>query len=99
MLRATSMVRYGNPFGMPSEDVAFPLLRVMRNQSGQATSPEPTATPEQIVKPEPARNPKTPTKRDRSGVVINVEFGRYNFDPENKAAVTDKYAQANYLIS
>ena len=80
--RSASIVRYGNPYGMPASDIAFPLLRQNRAaRAQQLTLPKPFAVPTPAPAP---RSDKSEPAEPRPGRVYatytryNRTTGRYN---------------------
>jgi RHS repeat-associated protein len=56
MSRAGSIARYGNPYGIPSRDIAFPVLRVQRQHRLQQQLQR--LLPNQQPQPKPQKQPK-----------------------------------------
>jgi RHS repeat-associated protein len=69
MQRSASIARYGNPYGMPARDIAFPLLREVQRQRT-----EPFPIPEPAPKPAPDREEE---RRPRPGRVY-VTYTKYD---------------------
>jgi len=70
MQRSASIARYGNPYGMPSEDIAFPVLRAQRElQTELATLPAPL--------PEPQPDEQGENKPVKPGRIY-VTYTKYN---------------------
>ncbi|HKV08113.1 MAG TPA: SpvB/TcaC N-terminal domain-containing protein [Thermoanaerobaculia bacterium] len=67
MQRAGSIARYGNPYGMPARDIAFPVLR-----EAQRLRADPYPVPEPAPAPDPERQ-----RRPRLGRVY-VTYTKYN---------------------
>jgi RHS repeat-associated protein len=63
--RSNSIAQYGNPYGSPSEDIGFPLMRNARRRNPPPVpTPDPTSDPKPEVKPAPDAPPKPKTQDD-----------------------------------
>ena len=75
MQRAGSIARYGNPYGMPSRDIAFPVLKAI-----EQNRTEPFPIPEPVPEPSPDKEEKRQPKPGRIYVTytkFNSQTGRY----------------------
>jgi len=75
MHRSGSMAGYGNPYGVPSPDIAFPLQRYLREHpptSGPA-APESEPQPAPVPLPEPAPKEPDEERRKRRITVYRAE--------------------------
>ena len=57
LLRTGSIARYGNPYGQPARDIAFPLLRTSRTRTRAPAVPAPYPIPGPGPSPAPAPEP------------------------------------------
>jgi hypothetical protein len=74
MRRGGSMARYGNPYGMPAEDIAFPLQRYMRDRAPQrAQESEPAPSPQPLPRPKPEEK-----KKEKKPGRIYVTYTKFN---------------------
>lgn len=78
MQRSAAIVMYGNPWGLPKTDTAFPVLRVIREKrmTDPFPIPEPLPAPEPAPKGKPKEKPDEERKR-RPGRVY-VTYTKYN---------------------
>jgi RHS repeat-associated protein len=75
--RAGSIARYGNPYGLPADDIAFPLQRYERERRRHA-EPKEDAYPGSDVLPEPAADRKEDDKKPQKLGRIYVTYTKYN---------------------
>jgi RHS repeat-associated protein len=77
MVRSANIVRYGNPWGVPRTDTAFPVMRLAREMRNQ---PFPVPQPLPAPKPGPQPNPKDKDKEERKPNPgrIYVTYTKYN---------------------
>jgi RHS repeat-associated protein len=76
MRRGGSMARYGNPYGMPAEDIAFPLQRYMRDRAPQR-EPERGPADEPAPSPQPTPKPEEKKKEKKLGRIY-VTYTKFN---------------------
>jgi RHS repeat-associated protein len=72
MQRAGSIARYGNPYGMPARDIAFPAMRAAQQLRAE---PFPVPVPPPVPAPNPA--PDEQQRRPRPGRIY-VTYTKYN---------------------
>lgn len=79
MKRSANIVMYGNPWGLPKTDTAFPVLRVAREM--RQTAPFPVPEPLPAPKPAPRGKPDEKTKEERPKPRpgrVYVTYTKYN---------------------